>query len=98
MTKKYSKSFKAKVQISIYEGFVSQLTEEIDILNQKEAELKNKQQVDTTAAEEMSIEQLYDAALKGDKEAAAKAFRMFRSKEYRDNDKAMEMRNIMRRR
>ena len=46
----------------------------------------------------MSIEQLYDAALKGDKEAAAKAFRMFRSKEYRDNDKAMEMRNIMRRR
>ena len=57
----------------------------------------------------MTIEQLSDAALEGDedaakqlekvaregnKEAAEKAFRMFRSK--KQNDKAAEMRNIMR--
>ena len=47
-------------------------------------------------AEEVSIEQLYNAAMSGDKEAAAKAFRMFRSKEYKDNNKAAEMRKIMR--
>jgi len=40
------------------------------------------------------LDQLYAAAKAGDKEAAAKAFKMFRSR--KENDKAMEMRNIMR--
>lgn len=50
----------------------------------------------TKAPEEMGIEELYSAAMSGDKKAAEKAFRMFRSKEYKDNDKAAEMRKIMR--
>ena len=50
----------------------------------------------TKAPEEMGIEELYSAAMSGDKKAAEKAYRMFRSKEYKDNDKAAEMRKIMR--
>lgn len=51
---------------------------------------------ETSIPETSQLDQLYNAAKSGDKEAAAKAFRMFRSKEYKDNDKAAEMRNIMR--
>ena len=51
---------------------------------------------ETDKSEEMSIDQLYNAAMSGDREAAEKAFRMFRSKEYKDNNKAAQMRKIMR--
>ncbi len=51
---------------------------------------------ETSAPETNELDQLYNAAKSGDKEAAAKAYRMFRSKEYKDNDKAAEMRNVMR--
>lgn len=49
---------------------------------------------ETSTPEISELDQLYNAAKSGDKEAARKAFRMFRSR--KENDKAMEMRNIMR--
>ena len=48
----------------------------------------------TNTPETSELDQLYNAAKSGDKEAAAKAFRIFRSR--KENDKAAEMRNIMR--